>query len=140
MTGMKQMQIQDPAVLDYLHDATVDEVTYDLADKDDRSVVLSVRCHPDAGYPDWNGKRLVVRLESIVLFSFRAFGAVAGKEEINSWRSVVSAETESELARLQGLGCDCSGTRFEIVFQSGSVLEGLCHRITVEEGSACQEQ
>ena len=139
MTEKKRMQIEYPGILDYLHDAIVYEVTYDLTGKVDRSVALPVKCHPNAGHPDWNGRRLTVRLESIVLFSFRVFGAIAGKEEINSWRAGVSGETESELARLQGLGCDCSGTRFEIVFQSGSVLEGLCHRIAVEEGPACRE-
>jgi hypothetical protein len=130
------MVITNPNILEYLHDAIVLEVTYDLKDKESRSMMLSVNCEPDAGYPAWNGKQLSIRLESVVLLTFSAFGAVAGKERVNSWTATVSEAIDAELQRLQGLGVDCSGVRFAVAFQSGSVLEGLCQRITAEERSA----
>jgi hypothetical protein len=134
------MVITDPNILEYLHDAIVLEVTYDLKDKESRSMTLSVNCEPDAGYPAWNGKQLSIRLESVVLASFSVFGAVTGMEQINSWGTSVSEAMVSEIKRLQVAGCDCSGVRFAVVFQSGSVLEGLCQRITAEERSVPGEE
>jgi len=130
------MVITDPNTLEYLHDAVVLEITYDLRNKDSRSITLHVNCAPDAGYPAWNGKQLIIRLESVVLLSFSAFGAVTGNERVNSWTTIVSDAVDAELRRLQSRGVDCSGVRFAIAFQSGSVLEGLCHRITAEERSS----
>lgn len=127
------MVINDPSILEYLHDATLLRITYDSQDSNSRSMMLSVKCVSDAGYPAWNGKQLIIRLESVVLVSFWAFGAVTGKERINSWARTCSQAMASELRRLQGLGADCSGVCFAIAFQSGSLLEGLCKRITVEE-------
>jgi hypothetical protein len=127
------MMITDPNILEYLHDASVSEVVYDCKDNNSRNVTLSVTCPTDTGYPAWDGKRLSIRLESIVLLSFSAFGAVTGKERINAWTTCVSEPIESELRRLQGLGIDCSGVRFAVTFQSGSVLEGLCQSITAEQ-------
>ncbi len=129
------MLITDPNILEYLHDASVSEVAYDCRDASSRNMTLSVICTPDAGYPAWDGKRLCIRLESVVLLSFSAFGAVTGKERVDSWTANVSGAIEAELRRLQGLGIDCTGDRFVVAFQSGSVLEGLCQRITVEEKS-----
>ena len=134
------MEITDVTILSYLHDATVHEVAYDLRDENDRSMRLSVECDPAAGYSRWDGKRLDVRLESIVLASFSVFGALAGTEQINSWGTSVSEAMESEVRRLQAAGCDCRGVRFVISFQSGSVLEGLCKCITVEESFVRGEQ
>ena len=126
------MRIADLSMLDYLHDARVFHITYDLEREDDRSLILSVVCHPDSGYDAWNGKHLTVRLQGMVLLSLLAFGAVTGKERINLWSWGVSDSMESELNRLQEFGIDCTGTRFTLAFQSGSVLEGLCRSIIVE--------
>jgi hypothetical protein len=128
------MQPADSKMLEYLHDATVLTVLYDAEDRKGRALTLHVKCDPDAGYAEWDGKRLSVRLESIVLLSFFVFGAVARKEQINSWGTKVSALMESEIVRLQASGYNCEGQRFIVAFHSGSILEGLCQRIHVEEG------
>lgn len=130
------MLITDPNILEYLHDASVSEIVYDCKDTSNRNGAISVTCTPDAGYPAWDGKRLCIRLESVVLLSFSAFGAVTGKERLDSWTPNVSGAIEAELRRLQGMGIDCAGERFAVTFQSGSLMEGLCQRITVEEISA----
>lgn len=128
------MMITDPSILDYLHDALVFEIQYDLRRKGDRGfLVLSVKCDPEAGYPPWDGKRLDVRLDSIVLMQMFACAPGGSIEQINSWGSVVSDSMESEIERLAEHDYDVSGTRFCITFQSGSSLEGLCKRIVVEE-------
>lgn len=127
------MLITDPSILEYLHDATVFEIVYDCKDISVRNVAMHVTCAPDAGIPMWDGKRLCIRLESVVLLSFSAFGAVFGKEELNSWTPNVSREFEAEVQRLQSTGVDCAGERFAVAFQSGSLMQGVCKRITVEE-------
>jgi hypothetical protein len=125
--------ITDTEVLEYLHDATVFEVNYDLRDKNSRSLTLLVQSHPEAGFAEWDGKRLRVRIESIAVMSFVAFGAIIGNEEVNSFNSRVSPAMEAEIARLRDHGYHSIATRFAVTFQSGSVLEGLCERIVVEE-------
>ncbi|MBI5723638.1 MAG: hypothetical protein HZA50_06750 [Planctomycetes bacterium] len=127
------MPITDLHILNYLHDARVLHVTYCTEQSDDRSMVLSVICHPDSGYPVWDGKHLSIRLEAVFMLSFFVFGAVIGEETIDSWHPVISESMESEIQRHQKLGYDCSGTRFTLSFHSGSFIEGLCRQIIVEE-------
>lgn len=127
------MLITDPNILEYLHDATVSTIVYDCKDTSSRSIEILVTCAPDAGFTMWNGKRLRIRLESVVLLSFYAFGAIVGREEIDSWTTNVTESLEVELQRLRSAGVDCEGEVFMVAFQSGSLMQGVCKRITAEE-------
>ena len=126
------MELTDLEVLEYLHDAVVTAVVYRLDRDDCREFVLTVTCDPEAGYPPWEGRRVVVRLHDLVVAHHRIFGAVVGQEQINSWGSQLSPPTAAELERLRGSGFGPHGQRFCVTFQSGSVLEGACQRAFVE--------
>ena len=128
------MELTELEVLEYLHDGVVTAVVYRLDRGDCREFVVTVTCDPDAGHPPWAGRRIVVRLHDLVAAHHRVFGAVAGTERINSWGSQLSPSIAAELERLRSSGFVADGQRFSIVFQSGSVLEGVCQRVFVELG------
>ena len=130
------MELTEFEVLEHLHDAVVTAVAYRLDRGDGREFVVTATCDPDAGYPPWEGRRIVVRLNDLVVAHHRVFGAVAGTERINSWGSQLSPSIAAELERLRSSGFVAAGQRFSIVFQSGSALEGVCKRVFVELGDA----
>jgi hypothetical protein len=126
------MELTESEALEYLHDAVVTGLHYRLEREDCRELVMTVTCDRDAGHPTWDGRRLLVRLHDLVLANLFVFGAVVGREQINSWGSQLSASMELELERLRSSGIGTAGQRFSIAFHSGSVLEGVCQRIVVE--------
>lgn len=87
--------------LDYLHAAVVLSLAWEPLREDGRVLRLDAQCDADAGHPDWNGRKVSVRLLDVVLANHFVFGAVA------------------------------HGHRFAVRFHSGSLLEGLCRRVSV---------
>jgi hypothetical protein len=126
------MELTDFEVLEYLHDAVVTTLVYRLDADNRREFALTVVCHPDAGYPKWDGKRIVIRLHDLILANHFVFGAVTGREQIDSWHSQLSPSMAAELQRLAASGSRASGYPFLVTFHSGSVLEGICRHILVE--------
>lgn len=125
------MNITDPTILDYLHDATLIELRYDPSG-DDRTVTILARCHAEAGHPAWDGRRLKIRLKDLPLLHFRGCGYCAGNEQIDSWAPNVSDSTAAELRALAATGIDVGGQRFTLTFHTSSYLEGVVREIAVE--------
>ena len=124
------MELTNTEVLEYLHDAVVVRLVYEPLREDCRVLLLNVACDSHAGHPDWNGRNVLIRLHDIYLANHFVFGAVTGDEQINSWTDSVSASMGEMIERLPtAIG---RGIRFSVSFHSGSLLEGVCHRVFVD--------
>lgn len=126
------MELTELEVLEYLHDGVAISLEYRLGADDCREFVLSAICDPDSGYPMWEGKCIVIRLHDLVLANHFVVGAVAGRDQINSWSTQLSPSITAELQRLRSAGLRAAGRPFSVTFHSGSLLEGICRRILVE--------
>ncbi len=126
------MEISDFRILAYLHDATLVGIKYDASKKTHRSLILEVICHVDAGYKDWAGKYLCIRLIDVLLLNHFVFGCVSGEEKIDSWQTTLSTGMDAEARRIEKSGINCSGHRFTLTFHTGSCLEGIFRRIIIE--------
>jgi hypothetical protein len=126
------MEIFDFTILAYLHDATLLGIKYDASIKDRRRVVLNAVCHTDAGYKDWAGKHIQIRLDEVLLLNHFVFGCVTSDEKIDSWQASLSGRMEDEIRRMEESGLNFSGHRFIVTFHTGSYLEGICRSIIIE--------
>lgn len=126
------MELTDFEVLDYLHDATVTSLVYRFDVDNRRELVLTVICNRDAGYPTWDGKRIVIRLHDLILANHFVVGAMAGREHLDAWRAQLSPSMAVELKRLAAAGIRPSGHPFVVAFHSGSALDVICRRVFVE--------
>jgi hypothetical protein len=126
------MELTDTSLLAYLHDSVVLSVSYQAEDRSCRSMAITVICDPEAGYPEWDGKRLSIQLNDVITANHYIFGAVIGDEQINAWGTKLSASMEAEVQRIETAGISCAGTRFSVTFHTGSHLEGICRRLFVE--------
>jgi len=117
--------------LGYLHDATVIGIRFTMANDGKRRVAIECICHEDAGFDLWNGKRLEVLLDDVRLLEQMLYGFTSSREEVSGWVFSLPDAMEQEMERLQKLGIDCSGIKFELDFQSGSFLRGVCRQIDV---------
>jgi hypothetical protein len=127
------MKLDDLGLLAYLHDSTVLSVLYEIDISGTRTLAFTVQCHPDAGYPLWDGRTLQVLATDVLLFRCSAWGYTSNKEEIDSWHEGVSEETKASLNKLEEAGVSVSHHLFTVSLQSGSVLEFACRDIAVKE-------
>jgi hypothetical protein len=127
------MKLDDLELFAYLHDSTVLSVLYEIDISGTRTLAFTVQCHPDVGYPLWNGRTLQVLATYVLLFRCNAWGYTSNKEEIDSWREGVSKETRASLGKLEEAGVSVPHHLFTVSLQSGSVLEFACHDIAVNE-------
>lgn len=93
---------------------------------------MAVVCNAAAGFADWDGRTLCVRLDDVVRFSLSAVGLISGLESVDSWTDRISETLEADILKMQSFGFDCTGIRFGVSFHSGSELEGLCRSISVD--------
>ncbi len=70
--------------LDYLHDATVRSIGFDLA-AEERQLRLVLVAHPDCGYEKLNGKRVTIQIQDVVFMNYVFLGHVIGDEYLSSW-------------------------------------------------------
>ena len=126
------MELTDTALLEYLHDAVVLSISYHAEESRDRIILLVVTCDREAGYSPWEGKRLCIRLDDVIVANHYVFGAVAGQEQVNAWGTKLSASMEGEIQRIQATGINCTGIAFSLTFHTVSYLEGMCRRLFVE--------
>ena len=127
------MELTNTALLEYLHDAVALGINYRADNEDCRKIVFTIVCNPEAGYPEWDGKRLSVQLDDVVVANHYVFGAVTGEEQINAWNTKLSASMEAEVQRIEAAGISCAGVRFSVTFHTGSHIEGICRRLLVEQ-------
>lgn len=126
------MQLTDLALLDYLHDAAVDTITYDVKDNGDRVVRIRAHVHPDCGYEPWNGRTLTVVMRRAVLFTSKLLGYTAGGDTISTFGEGVSSETERELERFRAHGLGVPAIKLGLSFSSGSEMDIVCASVDVE--------
>jgi len=126
------MAVTDLSLLGYLHDSTVLEIKYDFSQRARRVVSFRIICHEESGYEAWSGKKINIALKDVIILNQTTYGAVIGREEINSWKSTVTLAVEQEVLRLEKAGINCSGIRFLVTFHSGSHLEGICREINLD--------
>jgi hypothetical protein len=134
MAEMENREPTDVDTLNYLHDAHVLGMELD-SDPDGRRVIrIQTACHPDSEYPAWDGRKIVVILDGVVTASHFIAGYTDRRDEISGWESEISPKMKAEIEKLKSVGLRCDGIPFEVTFQSGSRLEGLCEGLYVSVG------
>jgi hypothetical protein len=136
MAETSKEETTDIDTLNYLHDADVLKVELDENPDGRRVIRIHTICHPDAEYPPWDGRTVVVLLDDVVTARYFIAGYTDPRRDwISGWSSQVSQELKTDIERLENVGIRCVGIPFEVTFQSGSRLEGLCEAIRVSVGA-----
>ena len=134
MAEMENREQTDLDTLNYLHDAHVLGIEIDQ-DLDGRRVIqIHTACHPDSEYPAWTGRKITVILDGVVTARHFIAGYTDCRDEISGWESEISQEMKAEIEKLKCVGLRCDGISFEVTFQSGSRLEGVCEGLYVSVG------
>ena len=126
------MRLQDGELLPYLHDAVLFELRYDARIRDTRTLVITVQCHPDAGYEPWNDAILRLCAKGTFLFRCTAWGYCLGQDTVDSWQEGLSKATACELKHLEAKGLRLPGRCFTIALHSGSRIEFACEGLDIE--------
>jgi hypothetical protein len=120
-----------PDILDYLHDAQLHGVQFDLA-TEDRNLAFTVTYHEDCGLTSIAGKTVKLTAEDITLLHSRVFGAVLGLETIDSCKLSVSDKVAAELAEFWRMGGRIPKVRLSISTNTGSVWEIMCESLSLQ--------
>lgn len=127
------MKIDDPEQLEYLHDATVDEIVFGYSN-DSKDMRLTVTCDEECGHRDWAGRTLTVTFSNLLRASGTWLGHVMGHDTVNSIREGASADMQQSVGALCGMGIDAPGRLLRLTFHSGSEIEIACDEIDVQLG------
>jgi len=120
--------------LAYLHDATVEEITW-LSTQESRTVVLRFTCSDDCGKQEWNDQHVVVTCSDVLLCSSLLLGHVSGHDTFDSHSVVLSTEVTKALEGMLGIGITRPNVLLRIALHSGSELQLACDRIDIVVGS-----
>ena len=93
-------------------------------------IELTIDCHPDLGYPPWNGKSLVLAAVDVYVSEHIVF-AIANPESIDAIRPGVSVELRARIARAIQMGARFPGLALTVSFHSGSSLQLICRQLMV---------
>jgi hypothetical protein len=118
-------------ILDYLHDALLHGVQFDLA-TEERNLVFIATYHEDCGLATVAGKTVELTAKDITLFHSRVFGAVCGLETIDSCNLSVSDMVATELAEFLRMGGRVPKARLSISTHSGSAWEIMCESLSLQ--------
>jgi hypothetical protein len=136
MAETSNEETMDIDTLNYLHDGVVMGIELDQNPDGRRVIRIHTVCHPDAEYPPWDGRKIVVILDGVVTARhFIAGYTDRSRDWISGWESQISQEIKTDIEKLESVGLRCAGIPFEVTFQSGSRLEGLCEAIRVSVGA-----
>jgi hypothetical protein len=138
MAELENREPTDIPTLNYLHDAHVLGIEFGQDPEGRRVIRLGTACHPDAEYPPWDGRKVVVILDGVVVARHLIFGHEKETDWVSGWESQISQELKTEIGRLENVGVRCTGIPFDLAFQSGSRLEGLCEGIYVSVGAVAR--
>lgn len=125
--------LTDFLALEYLHDAKCLEIAWDYTSPSGRILRLLVVANPEAGFPLWEGKELIITLSDVVATRFTGWGFQTEQETIDKWQPGVSGSLERECLSLHGSGIAIPSLRFLVTFHSGSFLEVVCSNVSVVE-------
>lgn len=126
------MLVDDLEMLEYLHDAVVENLSFSFANDGERTVQLRVRAHADCGYAPWNGMTVTVRLRDTVLFVGTLLGYTTSGDTISMFQQGVSSEAERKVADLRGHGLGVPHIKLGLAFSSGSEIDVVCRAVDVE--------
>ena len=115
--------------LDRLHDSEVTTVTYDVKHAE-RTLTMAIIGHPDMGYAKWEGKRLVVRCDDVLLLRWTAWGHAIGPELLDAWNAL-PVDDVTEVKPFFKMGGRRPAQAWRVSFHSGSHFDVLCERTTV---------
>ena len=119
--------------LAYLHDAYLWKVTYDLSQKEGRTLTLQVECDPYAEHPSWDGKRLKVTAMEVRWFRYLALGHTFGIESIYTFDEGIFEKSKEKLADWYERGVlRGDELEFTIMLNSGSQMKFICEDLQVE--------
>ena len=125
--------LRDYDLLEYLHDAKCLDVVWDCSDPRERLIHVSVVVHHEAGYPQWDGKKLRITLSDVVIANSKCLGYRLGEETLDCWRVSSSDTFEQECIAMKASGIVVPTLRFLVSFHSGSLIELACSRVSIVE-------
>ena len=115
-----------------LHDCDVTSIAYDISRAMGRTIRLTMTCPSDFGYPEQNGRTLVLVAEDVA-FSQHATVYVAAPETIDALVPGVSPQLVELGAESRRRGASrFPAVEFTVVFNTGSSLEVVCRSLQVE--------
>lgn len=125
------MRITNIETLDYLHDAIVRYISFDMSADGSKQLVIEAECDANCGYEEWAGKVVSVTLSNVILASAIFWGHVAGEDIVQSLIEGVSAATRQRVTQLSDLGISPPMTLLTVTLQSGSEIEIACDGVDV---------
>jgi hypothetical protein len=124
------MQEEDVRQLGWLHDAEVHSIVYDPS-PEACTLKLHVRCHDDAGYPPWNGRKLLLAANGLHAMTQSVWRCAGATETIDGIRLGISAEFQASTDEARRRGIRFPSLELSICFHSGSEIEMICQAIEV---------
>jgi hypothetical protein len=119
------------AELEWFHDAIVESIDYLASEPTTRQLTIVLKCSNDAGTPEWDGKRVQITADDVVLMRHLVF-ATSNAESIDAIHESVSQEMIGMRMKLTSIGAMIPGKAFTINFHSGSSLELVCKGMLIE--------
>jgi hypothetical protein len=126
--------LTDLSLLAYLHDAECLGLEWDFKVAEGRSITIRAIVAPDAQYPEWDGREIVLVFWNVVLCRFEGFGGVVGGETLDAFHERLSPEFVIECQRLKDAGVRVPPIRLWISFISGSGLQLVCDQVLFDVG------
>ena len=116
-------------LVDYLHDAAVNEIRLEFDEDGTRRFRLRMQCDSDCGYHEWNGRKIEVCFLDPVVILADLFGHMTNADSFDSWRQAQPPRMSGQIGRLREAGLGIPRHVVELVFHSGSVIEVACNAI-----------
>jgi len=117
--------------VDYLHDGEVASMRLDIDESGRRKVIVSMRCTPDCGLLQLNGRLLDLVFNDAILVVSTLFAYGTRVDTFDAWRNASSPNFKSQLDGIVSMGVSKPREKIELVFHSGSVLEIGCDSIDI---------
>jgi hypothetical protein len=120
------------SLLDYLHDADCHGLHWDCGNPNERTIAMTALVVPDAGYPEWDGRKVGLTFKNVFRCRFVGVGFVLGGDCLDSFHERLSPEFQAECARSRGAGVRMPSIGLWISFISGSSLQLVCDHVYVD--------
>jgi hypothetical protein len=119
--------------LEWIHDCSLLQIAYDFT-MPNQMIRLAMRCPPDLGYPQWEGKSIVLAAAGVAA-SNHTHWHVAGSETIDKISTGISSTFQESTKRSRQIGVKVPPLEVTIRFSSGSALEIICEELHVDYGN-----
>jgi hypothetical protein len=116
--------------LDWLHDCLVTEFRYAVAKDGKRQLEIVIFAPSDMGHPAWDGHKLMLTAQDVLLFKWTALGFSTSPETIDAWREV-APDSFSEVQIFLKHGGRVLARGCTVCFHTGSFFDLACQSVDV---------